>query len=115
LDGKGDPVDPEDWSPQRTQAVDSLAAGASANSSWRVNTILEGNYMVYMVVIPVPRTPEATSRPVSSSGIHVTVTPFRRLNPGGVLPYAIATPIVLAIGTAFVLRRRRRRIDTGGS
>ncbi len=114
LDKTGDVVDPEDWSPQRTQYVDSLAAGQSTTHSWRVNTILEGDYMVYMVLIPQPGSPEATSLPVTSSGIHLTVERFVRLNPGGVVPYAVGVPIVLVLGTVLLFRFRRRRIDTGG-
>lgn len=113
LDAQGDVVDPEDWSPQRTQYLESLAAGGSANLSWIINTILDGDYMVYMVLIPEPSATEATSLPVTSSGIHVTVTPFTRLNPGGVLPFAIGGPILVLAGILVVFRLRRRQIDTG--
>jgi hypothetical protein len=51
---------------------------------------------------------------VASSGIHLTVTPFTRLNPGGVLPYAIGVPILLVIGIVFLYRYRNRQIDAGG-
>ena len=34
--GSGDPVDPEDWSPERTQEVDSLAPGESVEQAWVV-------------------------------------------------------------------------------
>ncbi|MBI3670615.1 MAG: ABC transporter permease subunit [Acidobacteria bacterium] len=115
LKGSGDPVDPEDWSPQRTQYLESLAPGQAVTHSWRVNAILDGNFMVYMVVIPAPGGPEATSQPVASSGIHLTVTPFTRLNPRGVLPYAIGGPIVLGLVIFLVHRHRRRKIDPGGS
>jgi len=115
LDATGDVVDPEDWSPQRTQYIDSLAPGESANQAWIINTILEGDFMVYMVLIPEPETAEATSHPVASSGIHLTVDPFTRLNPGGVLPFAIGGPILLLVITYFVYRRRRQQIDMGGS
>ena len=115
LDAKGDVVDPEDWSPQRTQYIDSLPAGGSANLGWIINTILDGDYMVYMVLIPTPDGQAATSQPVASSGIHLTVTPFTRLNPGGVLPYAIGGPILLLVAIFFVYRLRRRQIDAGGS
>jgi hypothetical protein len=115
LDATGDVVDPEDWSPQRTQFIDSLAPGESTTLGWIVNTILEGDFMVYMVLIPEPESPEATSHPVTSSGIHLTVDPFTRLNPGGVLPFAIGGPILLLIITYFVYRRRRQQIDLGGS
>ena len=115
LDAKGEVVDPEDWSPQRTQYIDTLAAGQSASQHWIINTILDGNYMVYMVLIPAPDSQATTSQPVASSGIHLTVTPFTRLNPGGVLPYAIGGPIVLLAGIIVLYRLRRRQIDAGGS
>jgi hypothetical protein len=69
--------------------------------------------MVYMVVIPKPAGPEATSQPVASSGIHLTVTPFTRLNPGGVLPYAIGGPVLVLLGIVLVQWLRRRGMDTG--
>jgi len=115
LDAKGEIVDPEDWSPQRTQYTESLAAGQSVNLSWRVNAILDGDYMVYMVIIPAPSGQEATSQPVASSGIHLTVTPFTQLNPGGVLPYAIGGPVVLGLLIFFVYRHRRRKTGEGGA
>jgi ABC-2 type transport system permease protein len=115
LDATGDVVDPEDWSPQRTQYLDSLGAGESATQNWIINTILEGDFMVYMVLIPEPESAEATSHPVTSGGIHLTVDPFTRLNPGGVLPFAIGGPILLLVITYFVYRRRRQQIDMGGS
>lgn len=115
LDAKGDVVDPEDWSPQRTQYLENFAPGQSATLSWRVNAILAGDYMVYMVVIPKPAGQDATSQPVTSSGIHLTVTPFTKLNPGGVLPFAIGVPILLLLGIVFLYRHRNRQIDAGGS
>ena len=115
LDAAGDVVDPEDWSPQRTQYIDSIAPGESANQAWIINTILEGDYMVYMTLIPEPADAESTSHPVASAGIHLTVSPFTRLNPGGVLPFAIGGPVLLLVITYFVYRRRRQQIDMGGS
>jgi ABC-2 type transport system permease protein len=113
LDAAGDIVDPEDWSPQRTQYIDVLPAGQSATHSWRVNAILDGDYLIYMVVIPEPDNKDATSHPTASSGIHLTVTPFTKLNPGGVLPYAIGGPLLLILGIIFLYRLRRRKIDMG--
>jgi hypothetical protein len=114
LDAKGEVVDPEDWSPQRTQYLESLAPGESATLHWIINTILDGNYMVYMVLIPRPDTQEATSQPLATSGIHLTVTPFTRLNPGGVLPYAIGVPVLVLVSTIVLYRLRRRDIDDSG-
>jgi ABC-type transport system involved in cytochrome c biogenesis permease component len=111
LDAQGDVVDPEDWSPQRTQYLESLSPGQSANLSWIINTILDGDYMVYMVVIPAPASQETTSQTIASSGIHLTVTPFTRLNPAGILPYAIGGPIALLLIIYVIFRLRRQRID----
>jgi hypothetical protein len=113
LDAQGDVVDPEDWSPQRTQYLENLAPGDSANLAWIINTILDGDYMVYMVLIPEPSDTESTSLPVASSGIHLTVTPYTRLNPGGVLPFVIGGPILVLVGIYVIFRLRRRQIDTG--
>lgn len=114
LDAEGEIVDPEDWSPERTQYIASLAAGQSATLAWRVNTILDGDYMVYMVVIPQPDDAEETSQPVASSGIHLTVTPYSKLNPRGVLPFTIGVPLVLLLSILFLFRLRRQGIDSGG-
>ena len=115
LNAQGDVVDPEDWSPQRTQYTKSLAPGESITHNWIINTILDGDYMVYMVLIPSPTGQNATSHPVASSGIHLTVTPFTRLNPGGVLPYAIGGPVLVLIGILVLYRMRRKQIDVGGT
>jgi ABC-2 type transport system permease protein len=114
LSKTGDVVDPEDWSPQRTQYVDPIPAGQTATLAWRINAILDGNYMVYMVAIPAPSGPNATSHPVASPGIHLMVSKYTRLNPGGVLPYAIGGPVVLGLVIFAVYRRRHREIDAGG-
>jgi ABC-2 type transport system permease protein len=115
LDKQGEVVDPEDWSPQRTQYVESLAPGQSASLEWRVNAILDGDFMVYMVAIPAPTGPDATSQPVASSGIHLTVTPYTKLNPSGVLPYVIGGPVVLGMLIFMAYRHRRKQIDPGGT
>lgn len=115
LDSMGDVVDPEDWSPERTQYLEALADGESVAQSWILNTILEGNYMVYMALIPAPDQADSTSQPVASQGIHVTVTYFARLNPGGILPLAIGMPILLTLIMLGFLGLRRRGADLGGS
>lgn len=109
IDSKGEIVDPEDWSPERTQYTKSLAAGQSVKLSWRVNAILDGNYMVYMVAIPAPSSEKTTSQPVASSGIHLTITKVSKLNPGGVLLYTIGGPAVLGLVIFLVYRNRRRK------
>jgi hypothetical protein len=115
LDKEGDVVDPEDWSPERAQYITQLAPGESGTLSWRVNAILDGDYIVYMVAMPEPASQETTSQAVASSGIHLTVLPFTKLNPGGVLPYTIGWPFVLGMGLLYLQRRRRQGIDVGGA
>jgi hypothetical protein len=114
LDGSGPIVDPEDWSPERTQYLETLPAGGSATHSWRVNAIVDGDYMIYTVVLPEPPGQDATTQPAASPGIHLTVTPFRRINPGGVLPFALGGPVVVLLGLLYVYRRRNLEIDEGG-
>lgn len=115
LNAAGDVVDPEDWSPQRTQYVESLAPGESATQPWIVNTILEGDYMVYIVAIPAPASEDSTSQPIASPGIHLKVNPFVRINPGGILPFAVGIPIVLILLLMGIIRLRRRGIDANDS
>jgi hypothetical protein len=71
--------------------------------------------MVYIVAIPAPSAPGATSHPVTSPGIHLIVTKYTRLNPGGVLPYAIGGPLLLGLIIFLVYRKRHREIDAGGA
>ena len=115
LDKEGDVVDPEDWSPERTQYIAELAPGGSSTLSWRVNAILDGDYIVYMVAMPEPASQETSSQAVASSGIHLTVHPFTSLNPSGVLPYSIGGPLVLGTGLLILQRSRRKAIAAGGS
>ncbi len=114
--GKSDPVDPEDWSPERTQPVEALEPGESAEQSWVVEAILDGNYMVYMTAIVKPGAPGETTLPVTSPGIHLTVQAYQSTNPGGVLPVAIGMPLGLLV-VAYLLRRywRRERSPAEGS
>ena len=92
----GDPVDPEDWSPKRTQDAGTLAPGEIAEQSWTINTILQGNYLVYLAVIPSPGKSDTDSLPVSSPAVHLLVRGQARLNPKGVLPVVVGVPAVLA-------------------
>lgn len=71
--------------------------------------------MIYMVAIPQPKGESITSHPIASPGIHLTVTPFTKLSPMGVLPVAMGSPLVLLLIIYFVNRRRIQNIDMGGS
>jgi ABC-type transport system involved in multi-copper enzyme maturation permease subunit len=108
--GSGQPVDPEDWSPVRTQTVGSLEPGQTSDLSWTIESILKGDYLIYLVVTPKPAGSTSTSQPVASSGIHLTVKPHTRLNPGGIMPLAIATPTALAVVWLGLRALRRREV-----
>jgi ABC-2 type transport system permease protein len=113
LDSEGDVVDPEDWSPERTQYIEPLSPGSSSENAWQIDAILKGDYLVYMVAVPQPRSSRATSVPVASPGVHLTVNPFARLNPGGVLPVAIFVPLGVTAGVLLLIRLRLHRIAIG--
>jgi len=115
LEDAGEVVDPEDWSPERTQYIDSLKPGQTVLLDWIINPILQGNFMVYMVLIPETASAENTSYAVASSGVRLTVTPFSEFKTRGVLPIVIGEPILLLVITYFVYRHRRQQIDLGGS
>ena len=85
LNAAGDIVDPEDWSPQRTQYIDTIPAGQSKTLNWRVNAILDGNYLVYMVLVPEPGGKEATSIPVAR-GIPPGMARLRTATSPGAIP-----------------------------
>ena len=114
LSKSGDVVDPEDWSPERTQYVDGLAPGKSVTMPWTVDAVLDGNYMVYLVGIPQPAGPGTSSEVVTSPGLHLTIGAFSNLNPSGVLPYTIGVPLVVLAIIVLMILLRRRRVDAGG-
>lgn len=115
LSKTGDVVDPEDWSPQRAQYIDSLEPNQSSTLSWEVNAILDGDFMVYLVAIPHPNSAEASSQVAASRGLHLTVAKYASLNPSGILPYVIGVPVILILAIFLLFRLRRRQIDTGGT
>jgi hypothetical protein len=108
---KGDVVDPDDWSPERTQKVNGVAAGDAVRHTWTIEAILKGDYMVYLVAIPQPDGAEATSHPVASTGLHLSVGAFSELNPEGVLPVVIFVPVGVALILLLVVRLRLRRLS----
>jgi len=109
---KGDVVDPEDWSPQRTEEIAPIAPGDGVRSSWTVDAILKGDYMVYLVAVPQPAGAEETSEPVASNGLHLSVGAFTRLNPEGVLPVVIFVPVSVAVVLLLVVRLRLRKLSS---
>jgi hypothetical protein len=115
LSKTGDVVDPEDWSPERTQFLEGLGANENETLSWEVNAVLDGNYMVYIVAVPEPEDEGTSTQAVASRGLHLSIAKFTTLNPSGVLPYAIGVPLVVVLAIIVLFRLRNRQIDAGGS
>ena len=109
--GSGQPVDPEDWSPERLQALDPLKPGQASELHWEVDPILEGDYLVYMVLAPKPVDKTSTTQPVTTPAIHLTVKRYTWLNPGNVLPIAIGMPAALTAVWLGLRALRRREIQ----
>lgn len=101
-------VDPEDWSPRRTIGVSPISQGSSATQSWTINPVLEGDVSVYVVVLPDSGVLAAEGTLVASPAIQVHVEGRRNLNPGGVLPVALAVPGTLMVLTMGLMLLRRR-------
>lgn len=104
-------TDPEDWSPRRTIGVPPISPGSNTTQSWTINPVLEGEVSVYVVVMPDSGPLAAEGPLVASSAIEVHVAGRRNLNPGGVLPVALAVPgALVALTAGMMLVRRRRRV-----
>lgn len=98
-------VDPEDWSPKRTQFLDEIPPGGSTTLSWDVRAVTSGPILLFVSVT------SPTAGTVSSSGpLNMTVGGRRVVNAGGVLPLVLWMPAgVLALLGATSVRRRRLR------
>jgi ABC-2 type transport system permease protein len=113
LEETGESVDVEEWVPERTKYIGSLAPDETVKLGWILAPGLHGNYMVYVVLIPQPASADVTTFPVASSSLYLTVEPSARLQPRTILPFALGVPMILLAITFAVYRRRRQQIDMG--
>lgn len=93
-------VDPEDWTPTLTQEVEGLEPGESNTLIWNVQPISNGAYSLYAVALVAGSVEVAVSNAVT-----VRVESARTLNPEGILPVAVALPLVVGALLALNLRR----------
>jgi hypothetical protein len=98
-------VDPEDWSPRRTQFVDRLAPGQDTELTWTVQAVTAGPVILYVAVTDPGSDTVAVSGP-----LYMNVTGRRVVNSADALPLVTGVPaaVLLLLGLVGVRRRRRR-------
>lgn len=101
----GKHVDPEDWSPQRTQYVPPLAPGDSVLLPWRLHTLFEGTFAAFVTLVSTDDSFPA----VVSAPLRLQVAPDRILPWSYVLPVVAVVPIfplmLLVLAMAYARRR----------
>jgi len=98
-------VDPEDWSPRRTQYVGRLDPGEETTVTWNVQAVTAGPILLYVAVTDPGSDTVAVSGP-----LYMTVTGRREVNSADALPLVTGVPaaLLLLLGLAGVRRRLRR-------
>lgn len=98
-------VDPEDWSPRRTQYLESLAPGDTADVSWNVQAVTSGPLVLFVSVTSL-----TGDRVVSSGPLRMAVHGQRVVDATQVLPIVMWTPaaVLILLGATLVRRRRHR-------
>jgi len=100
-------VDPEDWSSRRTVYLDTVPAGGSVTTTWRMQAVNDGSFGIYVAVLP--DTGDAVA-PATGPTIYLAVEERRTLNAGGIVPLALGIPAFLGLlSLSLGLRVRRRR------
>lgn len=95
-------VDPEDWTPTLSKKVGVLAPGGTTVVGWTIQPISGGTFAAYAVALSA-----GVDRIAASNVVQVAVADRRSLNPGGILPVAVAAPSI--IGLLLLLQIRRAR------
>ena len=97
-------VDPEDWTSTLSKRVGVIDPGAGKIVRWTIQPISGGQFVLYAVAL----TPGATDV-ASSNVLAIDVTERRTLNPEGILPVAIAGPVIVGGLWLFQTRLARRQ------
>lgn len=101
-------VDPEDWSPSRSQQL-SLDPGESRKLSWELQAVNSGHFAAYVVVVPFGSTVAGNEELLISPLVKVTVASRSTLTAQGALPVVISIPLLLGLAAAGVFFAARRR------
>ena len=100
-------VDPEDWTPTLSKAVDPIAPGETIVVDWNLQPISAGDYVTYAIVL----SPGVDS--ISASNVlEIGVIDERGLNPGGILPVALLMPALIGVLLIAQMRHARRNRQT---
>lgn len=101
-------VDPEDWSPARSQEF-SLQPGDSRMLSWEIQAVNSGKFAAYVVVLPFGEEVAGTEELVVSPLVKLDVAPRSTVSAGLALPVVVLIPLALGATAAVTLIRARRR------
>jgi len=97
-------LDPEDWSSTRTQYLAGIAAGASTTLTWTVRAVTAGRVILYVTLVSQRDSDVINTSPA----LRATVIPQQELSATGVVPIAVATPLITLFLLAATIRRRRK-------
>ena len=99
-------VDPEDWSPLRTQYIDVIQPGETVELTWDVHTLFEGDFAVYVTIV----SQEKSFGPVGSPTLHIHAEPDNVLPLNEVIPVAAIVPLfplaLLLLASRFKRKQR---------
>jgi hypothetical protein len=101
-------VDPEDWSPARSQEV-MLQPGETRTLSWDIQAVNSGMFAAYVVVLPFGDKVAGTEELVVSPLVKLDVAPRSTVTAGVALPIVLIIPLLIGGTAALVLLRARRR------
>ena len=101
-------VDPEDWSPSRSQQL-SLEPGESRKLSWEIQAVNAGHFAAYVAVVPYGSEVAGSEALMISPLVNVDVASRSTLTAGGALPVVLMVPLLLGLAAAGLLFRARRR------
>ena len=99
----GPHVDPEDWSPLRTQYIDTIQPGGSVELAWEVHTLFEGDFAIYVTIV----SQEKSFVPVGSPTLHIHAGPDNVLPLNEVIPVAVIVPLFPLALLLFTSRSKR--------
>jgi hypothetical protein len=103
---KGHHVDPEDWSPQRTQFLPPLGPGESVTLNWRLHALFAGEFASFITVV----SPTGGFVPAMSIPLRLHITPDNILPLNQVIPVVTAVPLFpLALLLVTRLAGKKRR------